>query len=135
MNTVKLERINNNLLRELSYILANDVADHNLKYVTVTAVKTSNDLSYAKVYITLLNEEYKNDTLKSLKSAKGYIKKEKSEKDERELIISLTKEGINLKEEAKNVPPLIAKKVKLSQEEAKTLYTLLYKLLEGFENE
>ena len=76
MNTVKLERINNNLLRELSYILANDVADHNLKYVTVTAVKTSNDLSYAKVYIILLNEEYKNDTLKSLKSAKGYIKKE-----------------------------------------------------------
>ena len=76
MNTVKLERVNNNILRELSYILANDVADHNLKYVTITAVKTSNDLSYAKVYITLLNEEYKNDTLKSLKSAKGYIKKE-----------------------------------------------------------
>ena len=76
MNTVKLERVNNNILRELSYILANDVADHNLKYATITAVKTSNDLSYAKVYITLLNEEYKNDTLKSLKSAKGYIKKE-----------------------------------------------------------
>ena len=76
MNTIKLERINNNLLRELSYILANDVADHNIKYVTVTAVKTSNDLSYAKVYITILNEEYKNDTLKALKSAKGYIRKE-----------------------------------------------------------
>ncbi len=76
MNTIKLERINNNILRELSYILANDVADKNIKYVTVTAVKTSNDLSYAKVYITLLNEEYKSDTLKALKSAKGYIKKE-----------------------------------------------------------
>ena len=76
MNTIKLERINNNILRELSYILANDVADKNIKYVTVTAVKTSNDLSYAKVYITILNEEYKSDTLKALKSAKGYIKKE-----------------------------------------------------------
>lgn len=76
MNTIKLERINNNILRELSYILANDVANKNIKYVTVTAVKTSNDLSYAKVYITILNEEYKSDTLKALKSAKGYIKKE-----------------------------------------------------------
>ena len=82
MNTIKLERINNNILRELSYILANDVADHNLKYVTVTAVKTSNDLSYAKVYITLLDEDAKTDTLKSLKSAKGYIKKELAHKIE-----------------------------------------------------
>lgn len=76
MNTIKLERINNNILRELSYIFANDISDHNIKYVTVTAVKTSNDLSYAKVYITILNEEYKTETLKALKSAKGYIKKE-----------------------------------------------------------
>lgn len=76
MNTIKLERINNNLKKEISYILANDVKDSNIRFVTVTAVKTSSDLSYAKVYITVLNEEYKSDTLKALKSAKGYIKKE-----------------------------------------------------------
>ena len=80
MNTIKLERINNNILRELSYILANDINDHNIKHVTITAVKTANDLSYAKVYITILNEEYKSDTLKALKSAKGYIKKELAKK-------------------------------------------------------
>ena len=66
---------------------------------------------------------------------KGYIQKEKSPVDERELIISLTSDGIELKEKAKEIPPLIAKKVKLTQKEAKTLYTLLYKLLDGFENE
>lgn len=66
---------------------------------------------------------------------KGYIQKEKSPDDERELIISLTSDGIKLKEKAKEIPPLIAKKVKLTQKEARTLYTLLYKLLDGFENE
>ncbi len=66
---------------------------------------------------------------------KGFIQKEKSLDDERELIISLTSDGIKLKEKAKEIPPLIAKKVKLTQKEAKTLYTLLYKLLDGFENE
>ena len=63
------------------------------------------------------------------------IKKEKQPADERELIVSLTQKGKELKEEAKDVPPQIAKKVKLTQEEAKTLYTLLYKLLDGFKDE
>ena len=66
---------------------------------------------------------------------KGFVQKEKSPVDERELIISLTSDGIKLKEKAKEIPPLIAKKVKLTQKEAKNLYTLLYKLLDGFENE
>ena len=66
---------------------------------------------------------------------KGFVQKEKSPDDERELIISLTSDGIKLKEKAKEIPPLIAKKVKLTQKEARTLYTLLYKLLDGFENE
>lgn len=68
-------------------------------------------------------------------SAKGLIKKEKKPVDERELIVSLTKKGLELKERAKNVPPQIAKKVILTDEEAKTLYVLLYKILEGFKDE
>lgn len=66
---------------------------------------------------------------------KGYLKKEKTKHDERELIISLTEEGKKLKEDAKSIPPLVASKVKLTQEEAATLYTLLYKVLEGFKDE
>lgn len=67
--------------------------------------------------------------------SKGLIKKEVQPQDERELIISLTDKGLQLKQRAKEVPPLIASKVKLSQEEATTLYKLLYKLLEGFKDE
>ena len=66
---------------------------------------------------------------------KGYIKKQKQPHDERELIISLTKSGLSLKEEAKKIPPQIANKVKLSEQEAISLYSLLYKVLEGFKDE
>lgn len=66
---------------------------------------------------------------------KGYIKKQKQPHDERELIISLTKSGLSLKEEAKKIPPQIANKVKLSEQETISLYSLLYKVLEGFKDE
>ncbi len=66
---------------------------------------------------------------------KGLIKKSVSSNDARELVIFLTSKGIKLKERAKSIPPLIAGKVKLSQEEAIQLYSLLYKVLDGFKDE
>lgn len=67
--------------------------------------------------------------------SKGYINKEIHPEDNRELIISLTKKGKELKDKALCIPPLIASKVKLSEEEGKELYRLLYKVLEGFKYE
>ena len=68
--------------------------------------------------------------LKKLES-KGYIKRVRDKKDERNVYVSLTKEGIELKDKAVNVPPTIGKCIPLSMEEAKTLYNLLYKVLEN----
>ena len=66
--------------------------------------------------------------LKKLEN-KGYIKRERSKEDERNLIVTITKKGEALKDEALEVPSKMVQCVKLSREEAKTLYTLLYKLL------
>ncbi len=63
---------------------------------------------------------------------RGLIKKETNKNDERGLIISLTEEGIALKDQIITVPFNLAKEVKLTPEEAKTLYGLLYKILGGF---
>ena len=60
---------------------------------------------------------------------KGYIKRRRSEKDERNLIVTITEKGENLKEKAAEVPLKMEQCVNLSQDEAKTLYVLLYKLL------
>jgi len=72
--SIKIERINHSMIREISYILEREVKDKNIKFVTITDVKVTNDLSFAKVYFTVLNEEYKKETLKALKQASGFIR-------------------------------------------------------------
>jgi len=71
--TIKNERINNNIQKEISYIIANEVKNPNIKFVTITAVDVTSDLSYARVYFTTLGNA--TETLKGLKSAKGYIRR------------------------------------------------------------
>ncbi len=66
--------------------------------------------------------------LKNLES-KGYIERVRNSEDERNLIIKLTKKGYNLKENAVFVPNSMAKCVNLNEKDAKTLYELLYKVL------
>ena len=66
--------------------------------------------------------------LKKLES-KGYITRKRLDKDERNLDISITKKGLALQEKVKNVPEEIAKCVNLSEDEAKMLYNMLYKIL------
>lgn len=66
--------------------------------------------------------------LKKLES-KGYITRKRLDKDERNLTISITKEGLALQEQVKNIPNEIGKCVNLEEEEAKSLYNILYKIL------
>ncbi len=75
MNSIKLERINSAIVREVSYVLANEVKNQDIRFVTVTAAKTSSDLSYCKIYVTVLNDTKKKETIEALKSAKGFIRK------------------------------------------------------------
>ena len=66
--------------------------------------------------------------LKKLES-KGYITRERSKDDERNLIVSVTDEGLALRDRAIDVPYKMLQCVRLSREEAAELYRLLYKLL------
>lgn len=74
--SIKLDRIESNMIKTISYILANEVKDKDIKFVTVTDCRVTNDLSYAKVYYTVLNNDKKDDTAKALKNASGFIRKE-----------------------------------------------------------
>ena len=71
--SIKNERINASMQREISYIVANEVKNPNVKFVTITDCDVTSDLSYAKVYFTTLDN--KEETFKALKSAKGFIRK------------------------------------------------------------
>lgn len=61
--------------------------------------------------------------------AKGLVTRRRDERDERNLIVSLTPEGAALREAALAVPPQISACVNLTPEEADRLYRLLYKML------
>ena len=63
---------------------------------------------------------------------KGYIIKNKSDKDGRELVVIVNDEGIKIKKKALDIPPEIAKCVNLKKEEAIVFYQLLHKVLDGF---
>ena len=66
--------------------------------------------------------------LKKLES-KGLITRVRSALDERNLIVSITPKGEQMREQALHIPLELSKAVPLTSEEALTLYQLLYKLL------
>ena len=66
--------------------------------------------------------------LKKLES-KGYITRERSSEDERNLVVSITEEGMALREKALSIPDAMGSCVQLTAEEAAVLYKLLYKII------
>ena len=74
--SIKIDRIASQMVKEISYVLATEVKDSDIRFVTVTDVKVTNDLSFAKVYVTVLKEDKKEETLNALKNAAGFIRKE-----------------------------------------------------------
>ena len=76
MANIKIERINHAVQEELMNILFKEAKDELLKNVTITDCEVSSDLGYCKVYVTVLKDDKKEETLKALKEAKGFIRKE-----------------------------------------------------------
>ena len=70
--------------------------------------------------------------LKRLES-KGLVLRERSVNDERIVNVSITQKGRDLELKAKDIPNKIGVCVKLNDQEAHQLYTLLYKILNGGE--
>jgi len=67
--------------------------------------------------------------LKKLES-KGFVTRQRSTADERNLVVTITEAGEALKEKAVAVPAEIAKCSNLEPEEAAMLYRILYKMLQ-----
>ncbi|RKD33306.1 MarR family winged helix-turn-helix transcriptional regulator [Lacrimispora algidixylanolytica] len=66
--------------------------------------------------------------LKKMESS-GLLSRSRDKADERSVIVKLTDQGEELKEQAVLIPEKISKCVPLDQEESKQLYHLLYKIL------
>lgn len=75
MKNIRLERLNDSFQEEISKIIMTEVNDELLKFVTITEVVSSQDLSHAKVYFTALPDNKKEVILKKLNTAAPFIRK------------------------------------------------------------
>ena len=79
---VKIERLNHAFQEEISMILMTEIKDEDIKFVTITDLDTTNDLSYAKVYFTVLDDTKRESTLEALNNAASFIRGELSKRVE-----------------------------------------------------
>ena len=69
--------------------------------------------------------------LKTLEK-KGFVTRERSKEDERNLVVKVTDKGMKLRDKAIDIPTKMAGCIKLDPKDAKELYTLLHKMLGEF---
>ena len=77
-NYNRTTRINEEIRKEVSYILQNLLKDPRIDTLTsVVKVDTTKDLKYCKLFISVLGDEAsQQSTMKGLKSAEGYIRRQ-----------------------------------------------------------
>lgn len=108
------------------------------------------DLTYTQYITMMVLWEHKEMSVKELGSylfldsgtltpvlkkleQKEYLTRARDKKDERVLNVAITEKGEDLKEKAVEIPAKIGSCVCLEQEEARTLYRILHKVLETFQ--
>ena len=75
-NSIKYSRMNGEVQREISKIIARDIKDPRIKPMTsVVSVDVTPDLKYAKVFVSVLgSDEEKEKTRRGLASASSHIR-------------------------------------------------------------
>ena len=77
MARLRVEKLQEAIRQEISKIVLNDIKDPRIQFVTVTAVELTDDLSFAKIYISLYGpEETEKDVWAALNKAIGFIRTE-----------------------------------------------------------
>ena len=72
----RMGRINEEVQRELAALIPTVKDPRVAGMISVTAVEVTQDLKYAKVYISVLDKNDSGQVLKGLKSAAGYLRRE-----------------------------------------------------------
>ena len=76
-NSNRFGRIDEEFKKEISQIINYELKNPNVTgMISVTKVKVTTDLSYATVYVSVLNSKDVKTTLAGLKKSSGYIRSE-----------------------------------------------------------
>lgn len=72
----RTDRLNHQFKEEISFLIQREVKDPRVGFATITRVAVTEDLSYAKVYVSVYGDEKtKKDTLKGLKNSGGFLRR------------------------------------------------------------
>lgn len=75
--SLRSNRVGEQMKKELGDIIGRKIKDPRIGFVTVTDVDVTGDLQQATVYITVLgDDEQRENTLRGLAKAKGFIRSE-----------------------------------------------------------
>jgi ribosome-binding factor A len=77
MAKIRVGRVGEQIKKELSQIIQAELKDPRIGFITVTGVEVTNDMSQARVYLSVLgSDEQKEETLKALARGTGFIRSE-----------------------------------------------------------
>lgn len=76
-NNTRIARIEEEYRKELSQIIGYELKNPNVTgLVSVTKVKVTNDLKFAKVAVSILNSKNRKESLAGLKKSAGFVRSE-----------------------------------------------------------
>ena len=76
MSYQRIDRIYEEVRREVDRIIREELSDPRISGTfSVTRADVTRDLRYAKIYVSVLEDDKRDDLMKALKSAAGYIRR------------------------------------------------------------
>ena len=76
MSYQRIDRISEEVRREVDAIIREELGDPRIGGTfSITRAEVTGDLRYAKIYVSVLEDERRDDLMEALKSAKGFIRR------------------------------------------------------------
>ncbi|MDO9577820.1 MAG: 30S ribosome-binding factor RbfA [Candidatus Cloacimonadales bacterium] len=108
MPRIRIQRLESELFKLISNVVTFQLRNKNLQMVTIKAVRLANDLSYAKVFFSTLNEGKKDIVLADLRKSKGFIKRQIAAAQLMRIVPDLTFEYDEMEEKARKLDDIFA---------------------------
>lgn len=76
MSYQRIDRISEEVRHEVDRIIREEVSDPRVQGTfSITRAEVTRDLRYAKIYVSVLEDDKRDDLMKALKSASGFIRR------------------------------------------------------------
>ncbi len=72
----RTRRVGEQIQRELADLIRTEVKDPRVGMVTVNSVEVSKDLGHAKVFVTVMDDSQRQQTIDALQRAAGFLRSE-----------------------------------------------------------